>query len=216
MDQKLIDALKVLEFENVTEIPKMKEINKKWRKLSLIKHPDKGGTKEDFQELLAAYQIAGEASKKMEYDRNDIEEEIAQKMFEFMSITENKQSFTIYLEKDVTLAWEAILTKNFGKPKDQQSCGKKFTYLDPCENGGMIFITLYHTNKILLQAEKNIHSNNIHFVNAHLEDLYKQVFKIIKSKPYVSVHGVKIPTNLLRDSPVIKKARSKSLSFRCT
>ena len=100
MDQKEIDVLKVLEFENVRDSPKMKEINKKWRKLSLMKHPDKGGTKEDFQELLAAYQIAGEASKKKEYDRNDIEEEIAQKMFEFMSITENKQSFTIYLEKE--------------------------------------------------------------------------------------------------------------------
>ena len=141
---------------------------------------------------------------------------MAHKMFEFMSIKENKQSFTINLEKNVMIAWEAILTKNYGKPKDQKTGGKKFSYLDPCENGGLVFITLYHTNKILLQAEKNIHSINIHFINAHLEDLYKQVFNICKSKPQISVHGFKVPANILINSPIVQKLRSKSLSFNCS
>ena len=213
---KIKNALKVLGFENLTVIPKMKDIRKQWIKLSLIHHPDKptGDTK-SFQELLSAYETVSDEAKKMEYDKSDIEEKIARKMydeFQFMSVRENLQTYTFVIEKDFINSWESVLSMNYGLPKDQQTSGKKFSVNDNCPDGGMIYLTLYHTGKILLQAEKNKHSINIHFVNVHLENLYTQVYKI---HPQISVHGVKVPTAILKQSPVVKKTRSKSLSFKC-
>jgi curved DNA-binding protein CbpA len=43
----LEEALRLLEFDDVRKLPRMKDIVKQWRKLSMMKHPDKnGGTKE--------------------------------------------------------------------------------------------------------------------------------------------------------------------------
>ena len=132
--------------------------------------------------------------------------------FQFMSIKENLQTYTILIEKEVIQSWEAVLRMNYGTPQDQKNSGKKFSFKDDCPDSGMIHITLYHTGKILLQAEKNKHSINIHFVNVHLESLYTQVYKM---KPQISVHGVKVPTDILKQSPMMKKTRSKSLSLPC-
>ena len=50
------EALKYMNFDN---IPSMKELNSRYRKLAFIKHPDKNGNsiaaKEDFQNLLNFY-----------------------------------------------------------------------------------------------------------------------------------------------------------------
>ena len=64
MELKIKNALKVLGFEDLSVIPKMKEIRKKWIKLSFIHHPDKptGDTK-TFQELLAAYDVLCDEAK---------------------------------------------------------------------------------------------------------------------------------------------------------
>ena len=121
------------------------------------------------------------------------------------------QTFTILIEKDLNLAWKAILVKNFGSPIDQKKCGKKFTFRDKCEGSGVFYITLYHTNKILLQAEGNSHVMNIHFINEHLETLYTQVYKF---KPTVTVHGLKVPDEKMTNSPTLR-ARSKSVSINC-
>ena len=57
MELKVEQALKTMGFQDITKIPKMKEIRKKWLLLSLINHPDKNGTNEAFQDLLEAYEI---------------------------------------------------------------------------------------------------------------------------------------------------------------
>ena len=111
--------------------------------------------------------------------------------FQSLFVKENSQTFTIIIEKDVIDLWESVLGLHYGCPKDQKTSGKKFTYKDTCPDGGMIYITLYHTGKILLQAENNKHSINIHYVNCHLEDLYTQIYR---RKYPISVHGVKGPT----------------------
>ena len=149
MDQRIKYALKVLGFEDLSTIPKMKEIRKQWIRLSLIHHPDKPtGETKAFQELVNAYDIASEAAKKKNYDKSDLEEEVARKMhdqFQSMSVMENKQTYTILIEEDVIQSWESVLGLMYGTPKDQKSSGKKFSFKDSCPDGGVIHITLYHT-----------------------------------------------------------------------
>ena len=48
------NALKMLKFEN---IPKMCELRSRFLQMCLELHPDKGGNKENFQELLEAKDI---------------------------------------------------------------------------------------------------------------------------------------------------------------
>ena len=66
MEPKIKNALKVLGFVDLAVIPQMKEIRRRWLKLSLVHHPDKPTVdKLAFQELLAAYESASDAAKKM-------------------------------------------------------------------------------------------------------------------------------------------------------
>ena len=74
--------------------------------------------------------------------------------------------------------WENVLLQHFGEPSDQGKNGKKYVYNDTCQDGGILHTTLYHTAKIILQAAKNNHSINIHFVNIHLEELYTKVYHL--------------------------------------
>ena len=66
---KLEEALRILCFENTSDLPKLKDIQKHFHRLSKIKHPDKNnGSKEstkEFQTLLDAYHTAGKAAEKV-------------------------------------------------------------------------------------------------------------------------------------------------------
>ena len=99
MESVLKEALETLGFMDVTEVPRMKDIRKKWMKLSLLLHPDKStGSKEAFQKLVAAYKTACEAADELKFDSNDLEEEIVRKMFQqfqLSSVIENLQCYTI-------------------------------------------------------------------------------------------------------------------------
>ena len=85
MDPLVYEALKVLEFENLAKIPKLKEITRRSHKLAALKHPDKnGGTKAataEFQNILSAYHTAGAAASDTVSNNDDNEEIIAKKMF---------------------------------------------------------------------------------------------------------------------------------------
>ena len=65
MEIKLKDALKVLGFDVSGSLPKLKEIRKRFLKLSLLHHPDRNdGSKEAkqlFQSILNAYEVAWKA-----------------------------------------------------------------------------------------------------------------------------------------------------------
>ena len=47
-------ALQMLQFD---EVPKMAELRSRFLKLCVERHPDKGGTSEQFQELLEAKEV---------------------------------------------------------------------------------------------------------------------------------------------------------------
>ena len=182
---KLEEALLILGFSNVNVLPKVKDIQKQFYKLSKVKHPDKnGGSKEsteEFQTLLNAYNLAGKAAEKVKPEEEDIDDIIARKIFkqfQFSSVKVNSQSITIKTEKYRNSTWMEILSANLGQPTgNQPPHGKKFTMEDKCEDTySNIFITLYQTGNLLVQAEGNQQSLNIHFLNCHLEGLYMQVY----------------------------------------
>ena len=116
MDSTIEQALKTMGFQDITVIPKMKEIRKKWLLLSLITHPDKNGSNQAFQDLLEAYEILCEEAKKTSFDENDIEENVTRKMYNQFRVScmkENLQTFTLTIEKETIKSWELILTLNF-------------------------------------------------------------------------------------------------------
>ena len=127
------DALNVLGFKDSFEIgkvPKMKDVAKKFHKLALVNHPDKGGDEELCKKVTEAYRIVGEHIEKnkndtQEDDSFDFEEEVAMKTFEQFkaNVKQNMKSFTIHIENSTSFAWEVILTKHFGSPVDRNSNG---------------------------------------------------------------------------------------------
>jgi hypothetical protein len=190
MDPLLREALTVLGFTDLSHIPKLKDINKKYRKLALKIHPDRNdGSKEStilFQKLNNAYEVAGKAAENIAPEKEDNEEVIARKMFQqfsFSSVKENCSSFTIITEKSLYPIWCKVLDASFGSPVELNSHGKKFTVVDTCaDERSKLYLTLYKTGKVLIQAAGNNHSLNLHFVNHHLEDLYVQVYNRKKLK----------------------------------
>ena len=189
---KLFEALNILGFENPSVLPKLKEIQKHFHRLSKTKHPDKNnGSKEstaEFQTLLDAYRIAGKAAEKVVPEKDDFEDIIAHKVFQqfqFSSVKVNSQSVTIKTEKALNSIWQEVLTSNLGEPiVNEDEHGKKFTLVDRCEEPSTnVYITLYHTWNLLVQAQGNKQSVNIHFINSHLKDLFIQVYNRSKLLP---------------------------------
>ena len=165
MNPNLKAALICLGFGDIEYVPKMKLIRKQYLLLSNKQHPDKpGGTKEAFQKLLDAYNTAGEAAEHLDGDDNDVADVVARKLFQqFKSsaITENTTTFTILIENSVSSCWDDVLHENFGTPVEKENHGRKFKMVDSClDVPANIFITLYKTNKVLVQAKKQ--AANIH------------------------------------------------------
>ena len=56
--------------------------------------------------------------------------------------------------------------------------------VDKCEEPATtVYLTLYHTGSLLVQAQGNKQSNNIHFLNSHLKDLFIEVYEKSKLLP---------------------------------
>ena len=167
MNPKLKAALAFLGFDDAETVPKMKDIRKRYIILSFKLHPDKpGGSDAMFQALLDAYNLAGDAAEQSEVDNNDMDDIIARKMFcqfKFKSITENTDTFTIFIESIYAECWDDVLTEHCGMAIDKGPHGKKISFQDSClEAMSTIFITKYRTNKLLIQSKK--HSMNFHFI----------------------------------------------------
>lgn len=185
MDPKVVDALRVLGFKNFDTIPKVKEITEKYRKLALLKHPDRnGGTPAataEFQVILNAYHVAGDAAHCVPVDPDDKIDLIARKLFQqfqVKSVKENSSSITIRTEKALYSTWMEALNSFAGSPENKGPNGNKFTYNDSCNDvDARVFLTMYHTGKLLVQSERNKHLFNLHFVNTHLEHLFNEVYK---------------------------------------
>ena len=186
---KLKEALSILGFEDVTVLPKLKGIQKHFHRLCKTKHPDKNnGSKEstaEFQTLLEAYKTAGKAAEKVLPENEDLEDIVARKVFhqfQFSSVKVNSQSVTIKTEKALNSVWLEVLTSNLGEPTvSKEVHGKKFVMADKCEEPPTnVYLTLYTTGNLLVQAQGNKQSINIHFINDHLKDLFMQVYNRAK------------------------------------
>ena len=217
----LEEALRILEFEDVQVVPKIKDIQKHFHRLSKIKHPDKNnGSKEstlEFQNLLNAYHVAGKAAEKVKPEEDDVEDIIARKVFEqfqFSSVKVNSQSITIKTEKDLNSTWMEILSTNLGQPIDNKGThGKKFTLVDKCEEPSTnIFLTLYHTGNLLVQAQGNKQSINIHFMDIHLQDLFMQVYNRAKLQNKISTVSQPYKTPLRK---IMKTTRGVKRRIKC-
>ena len=131
MDVKVQTALNILGFKQVSEVPKMKHITKRFHKLALINHPDKGGNEELFKNISEAYRLIGEYIEKqkninLDDDESfDYEEDVAMKTFEQFkaNVKQNMKSFTIHIDNSSSYTWELILTKHYGPPMDKKSNG---------------------------------------------------------------------------------------------
>ena len=214
MNSKIKSALQVLGFHNRSFLPMMKEIWKQYLSFSCKLHPDKpGGSKEEFQVLLDAYNLVGDAIGENECDKNDQDEVIARNIFmqfRVTSVTENSDTFTIILDKKMADNFDKVLTQNLGSPTDMGCHGRKFTLKDECfSKPCSIYITKYKTNKVLIQSRNHI--LNIHFINEHLEELYVQAYRM--HTPAVS--GVFGPVKrAVKDSPSFRKLRSGRKAFQ--
>ena len=107
---KLKEALRILGLESFSVLPKLKDIQKQFHRLSKIKHPDKNNgskeSKEEFQALLEAYHVAGKAAEKVVPEDEDFEDIISRKLFQqfqFSSVKVNSQSVTLKLRSFSTL-----------------------------------------------------------------------------------------------------------------
>ena len=217
---KLEEALIFLGFEKLAVLPKLKEIQRSFYRLSKIIHPDKNnGSKEStsqFQTLLEAYHIAGKAAERVEPEKDDFDEIIARKLFQqfqFSSVKINSQSVTIKTEKSLNSTWLEVLKTNLGEPVTTKDIhGKKFTLLDKCEEPSTnVYLTLYHNGILLVQAQGNKQSINIHFIDSHLRDLFIQVYKRSKLLE-------KVPGNLSHKTPLrklTKTSKNPSKKIKC-
>ena len=127
MNSEVERLLIVLGFEHPgVEHMKMRIVSTQYRKMSLIKHPDKpGGTKEGFQELNAAYERLGVIIENTpQEDLDDKEETNARETFKRYNFAEeNIESITIFLETKMAKHWESTLNEKFGFPIDRTQDG---------------------------------------------------------------------------------------------
>ena len=124
--------------------------------MSRRKHPDKGGTKEAFQELSDAYQKLGNFIKDLpQEDPDDYEETNARDAFNNMNFTkENIASFTVFIQSNMVKYWEVVLTEKFEEPIDRtevetgKNNGKQWidkAFKDENEqNASKMYITIWH------------------------------------------------------------------------
>ena len=123
MDSQVLKWLEIMGLKEVNiKTLKMKTLASQWKKMSLIKHPDKpGGKKEDFQELMNAYENLGKIIEQSSpEDLEDKDEVNARKAFKDVNFTtENISSFTVNIDTNMVKSWEEVFTEKFGNPIDR-------------------------------------------------------------------------------------------------
>ena len=126
LNRETIKNLKVLGLPE-DALPKMKVLRKRYLELSLIRHSDKGGTDEEFQELLHAYNSIGKLIEKSKnLDKDDLEEEEARKKFKESNVEKiNKTSVTIKILSAHVNAWDQVFTEKYGNPTVNEASDSK-------------------------------------------------------------------------------------------
>ena len=172
-------CLRILDFENLDQVPLMKEVRKRFFHLSIQKHPDKNdGVDKGFGELKSAYDILCKfINENTEFDSADEEEVLTRKQFaEANIVIMNKESITVKVSSMFIPFYEKILEEQFGSPTDQSDSnnGKKYK----AENE--VYITTYHKKK---ESHSTVFVQGRKYMSFVENDLPKIFRKVLDSLP---------------------------------
>ena len=233
MDPEVNTLMKILGFVNpeMSDL-KMKTITSQYRRMSLIKHPDKGGRKEDFQELNRAYEKLGKIiNKTPQEDPDDKEETNARDLFKTFNFSkENVESITIFIETNMVKHWETVLTEKFGDPIDRteevtgKNNGKQwidqaFVEGTTCKEASKVYITMWNKklkgrSTMLIQCEKSKQYLNVCFVNRVIPTIYAEAVEHSKKETTSVKKRVKLQSISL--SPKVRRSSRKNIkTFSC-
>ena len=189
INDALREALAYMKFDNV---PSMKELNTKYRRMALEKHPDKNNgseaSTEDYKNLLKFYKLIGEhiVDNVSDNVNNDEEESNISIFKQFNFDQKNKYCHTIHIERKHCQFWDTVLRKTYGEPEDKTETynGLVFKVNEFCvedETHSTITVTLHESIK---KNTPNIHiQNKSQYVNdeyvlKELPKLYDEVRKM--------------------------------------
>ena len=192
IDQETLDLLKIIGFydENLKIIPTMKSLITKFRKMALLKHPDKpGGSKEQFQDLLGAFEKLGKLidDKVSDDDIDDDEELKARNAFNNLNFTKmNTSCFTVFIQTCLYKYRESVLTKKYSAPIDrtENNNGKQWTvskFKDDEEHPETnVYITMWEKKRnakstMQVQSENKRQYMNAYYVTKVIPLLYEEV-----------------------------------------
>ena len=218
MDPQVLKWLRIMGFDcEVIDMKhlKMKTLDSQWRKMTLLKHPDKpGGKKEDFQELMDAYENLGKIIEEtIPEDLQDMEEVNARKAFKDVNFTaENVSSITINIDTNMFKSWEFILTEKLGEPNDRSGKNNGKQWVDEAfkadkeEKTSKVYITVWNKEKnekstMLIQAEKSHHYLNVSYVTKVIPKLYENVLDHFEKENVAVVDNKKAPKSKPLQSP---------------
>ena len=190
------------------ELPKMTEINRSFRKLARKTHSDKGGEDEEFIKVYNAWKticdfynnLPNEEIQKYG-DGIDEEEEIARQDFNICK--QNKSSFTIFIENELSFLWDDILENRYGKGEDKDIHGIHWThknYAFEDLSGSDIFLRKYHmpkndkSSKIVIQGKFDY---VVAYVTDELPKVYKQVHKVRKKAIVGDIDDISLKLKVL-------------------
>ena len=190
------EALKYL---NLDEVPSMKELNTLYRKLALIKHPDKNGgsdaAKEDYQVLQKFYKLIGNHIIENETDVSDEEGDHIKAFKNFNHDQKNKFCHTIMIEKKLSAAWKQVLTSKIGEPENKGKNGLIYKVSEFSFNNELftITVTLYEAPKdgkpkIHIQSPSQL--ANDEFTLKELPLFYEEVRKVVPQEMIEAVNDV--------------------------
>ena len=214
MTQEYREDLVILEIDfDENENPSIRFVNLKFKKLALIKHPDKpGGTKEEFQVLINAYRrvikyLEETDSQKANYDEANDEAHYEKEFFMRSNFPrENKTGFTVILQNDLSDEWKEILKKNHGDGENLPSGGIMF-------KNGNITVTLYikpkRDRKTKVHVQSGSQDANVGYVFNDLPLLFKQVLVLKDGK------SPRIEQPKLLEGEMKKKATPRKATVKC-
>ena len=217
LSKEIEEALSYLDF---TGIPSMKELNTRYRRLALLKHPDKNGgsdiAKEDYQKLQMYYKLVGNVIVERDTSVHDDEERDHVKAFKTFNFDQkNKFCHTILIENKLSTAWKQVLSDMIGQPESKGKNGLIFRVSDFSVNNELftITVTLYEApkdNKPKLHIQSSSQLANDEFALKELPVFYQEVRKN-KSPEMFSV-GASVGSDVDEDSgeDVAKKGKRTS------
>ena len=154
MDPEIERLLTVLGFKNPSmKDMKMKTITSQWRRMSLVKHPDKGGRKEEFQELMEAYEKLG---KKIEETPQDLYEKTRDAYYCQADEKQVLNEKIVEIELKSANQAKEILKMKRDNQKQEKNLETKIKEVESSLNGCFKRIDKYEQENVKLKEEKKV------------------------------------------------------------